>query len=111
MTVGYGEIVVEQPGKPRTTHRPDQFDGGHFNAFVNFHEAVRYGEPVLGTVEQTYRNMELVLEALASAEEGAARQITFRRDRLRSDALPLWRSKRNDPLFDDSKYVSVAADR
>jgi predicted dehydrogenase len=111
MTVGYGEIVVEQPGKPRTTHRPDQFDGGHFNAFVNFHEAVRYGEPVLGTVEQTYRNMELVLEALASAEEGAAREITFRADRLRSDALPLWRSKRNDPLFDDSEYVSVATDR
>lgn len=103
----YREISVHRPGEAAAIYRTGQQDGGHYNAFVNFAEAIKAGEPVVGTVLQTYRNMQIVLDGLAAAAEGTVRQIDPFPSALSASALPLWRSKRPDPLFDDPDYVTV----
>ena len=58
----------------RPDHAPqsidvDRDDGGYEAEFRNLHAAIRDGQPLIGTVEQSYRDMELILRALDSAEE------------------------------------------
>jgi predicted dehydrogenase len=43
--------------------------GGYRGEFMNFYEAVRDGKPVISTVEEGYRDMELILRGLDSAEQ------------------------------------------
>ncbi len=107
MSFGYRQLTVSRPGEPDTVYRTGQTDGGHHNAFVNFAEAIRLGEPVVGTVVQTYRNMQIVLDGLASAEKGEVRAIDPYPSTLSAAALPLWRPAQVDPLFDDPDYVTI----
>lgn len=59
--------------------RPDQppetvvakADGGYYAEFLNFYAALREDQPIVGTVEQSYRDMELILRAIDSAEQAA----------------------------------------
>jgi len=105
LSLGYRELTVHRPGEPTLRYTTGQWDGGHFNAFVNFHEAVRQGGPVIGTVTQTFRNMQIVLDGLASAIDGKAREIDPFPSELSAQGIPLWRRLGGDPLFDDAGYV------
>jgi predicted dehydrogenase len=106
MSFGYRQFRVERPGKPALTYRTGQKDAGHFNAFLNFYEAIRLGAPVLGTVTETFRNMQIVLDGLAAAQQGQAVAIDPWPTALTATGLPLWRPQRADPLFDDAGYVT-----
>jgi predicted dehydrogenase len=44
-------------------------DGGYYGEFLNFHAAIREDQPIVSTVEQGYRDMELILRAIDSAEQ------------------------------------------
>jgi predicted dehydrogenase len=58
-----------RPGQAAETIDADASDGGYYGEFLNFHNAIREGEPVVATLEQSYKDMELMLRALDSAEE------------------------------------------
>ncbi len=107
MSFQYRELSVDRPDEPSATYRTGQLDGGHYNAFVNFAEAIRLGEPVVGTVAQTYRNMQIVLDGLESAANHDVRVIDPYPAQLLATALPLWRPAQADPLFDDPEYVTI----
>lgn len=107
MSFGYRQLTVSRPEEPDAVYRTGQVDGGHFNAFVNFFEAIRLGEPVVGTVAQTFRNMQIVLDGLESARRGVVRAIDPYPSELSATALPLWSPVRSDPLFDNPDYVTV----
>ncbi len=49
-----------------------RFDTGHYNMFLNFHDAVMHDEPIVATVRQSFENMLVVLQALDSAAAGPA---------------------------------------
>jgi predicted dehydrogenase len=105
MTLGRGQVRVDRPGEPAQAYRTKQEDFGHYNAFVNFHEAVRHGAPVLGTVTQTFRNMQIVLDGLAAARSGQSVAIDPYPSALSATPLALWSSLQPDPLFADPDWV------
>lgn len=107
MSFRYRELSVHRPDEPATIYRTGQFDGGHYNAFLNFAEAILLGEPVVGTVAQTYRNMQIVLDGLQAAANNEVCAIDPYPSELSATALPLWSPKQTDPLFDDPKYVTI----
>src|SRR5690606_39824346 len=45
-------------------------DGGYIGEFQNFHEAIVHGAPVVGTLGQSIRGMEIITKALLAAESG-----------------------------------------
>ena len=100
MAVGRGEIRVHDPDGTVELYRVEGSDGGYFNEFLNFAEAVSDGAPVVGTVAQSYRNMEIVLRGIASAREGRAMTIDPWPDPLSAAAVPLWRPAGAADLFD-----------
>lgn len=42
---------------------------GYYGEFLNFYTAIREGAPVVATMEESYKDMELILRAVDSAEE------------------------------------------
>jgi predicted dehydrogenase len=106
LALGRGSVRLHRPGEATASYRTKSEDWGHYNAFVNFHEAVRYHAPVLGTVTQTYRNMQMVLDGLHSAGTGQPVAVDAWPDVLSATPLALWTSIRPDPLFTDDDYVT-----
>ena len=43
-------------------------DGGYYNEFDDFYKGIREGQPVLSTFDESYRDLEIILQALESAE-------------------------------------------
>jgi predicted dehydrogenase len=68
LTVDDNELRLARPGQPTETI-PVEVDPGYYGEFLNFYGALRAGEPVISTVEQGYRDMELILRGLDSAEQ------------------------------------------
>ncbi len=65
-----GALHVLRPDADAASVALDSDDtGGYRGEFVNFYEAVREGKPVIATVEEGYRDMELILRGLDSAEQ------------------------------------------
>lgn len=58
-----------RPGESAQLINSEATDGGYYDEFLNFYEAIRLGQPVIATVEQSYKDMELILRGLDSAEE------------------------------------------
>lgn len=109
ISFGRGEFRLDRPGEEATSYKTAQTDYGHTNAFINFGEAVRNGAEVVGTVAQTWRNMQMVLDALTAAKTGQAVTLDPWPDQLTAEGIALWRSVRPDPLFDDASYVTKTA--
>ena len=80
------------PGKYRAYHR------GYYNELLNFHDAIRYDEPIVGTLTQSIRTMELVLKGLASARSGKVMEMDSLRAPLSAKPLPLWTPRGDDAL-------------
>jgi predicted dehydrogenase len=70
-------------------------DNGYYAELCNFSDAVRHGEPVVGTVAQSVANMLIVLRALDSAEQSAVMAL----DDV-PGGVPLWRPRGATGLFD-----------
>jgi predicted dehydrogenase len=71
-------------------------DNGYFAELCDFADAVRHGEPVVGTIAQSVANMRVVLAALDSAEQSAV--VTL--GSLGDGGVPLWRPRGAAGLFD-----------
>lgn len=68
---------------------PDQ-DGGYTGEFQNFHEAVSHGAPVVGTLAQSVRNMEIITKALKAAETGTVIALDDSPVPLSERPVPMW---------------------
>ena len=99
MTTGWQGTKVYRPDGSVETWRVEDDDGGYYNEFLNFHEAVTGRAPVVGTVAQSWRNMELILSGLDSAERGAVVEIPAWPTELSATAVPLWRPAGRDDLL------------
>jgi predicted dehydrogenase len=75
-------------------------DGGYYNQLLNFYEAIQYDEPIVGTIEQSFANLEVVMRALDSAESGKEVAVTEVPGGARAPAVPLWRPRGASGLFD-----------
>jgi predicted dehydrogenase len=75
-------------------------DGGYYNQFVNFYEAIVYDEPIVGTIEQSFANLVVVMQALDSAESGRVLEVTEIPGGLSESPVPLWRPRGASGLFD-----------
>jgi predicted dehydrogenase len=81
------------------TTRTDVFrgiDNGYYGELCDFADAVRHGEPVVGTIAQSVANMRIVLAALDSADEAAVVPL----DVPVEGGVPLWRPRGAEGLFD-----------
>ena len=99
MTTGWRGTTVYRPDGSVETWRVEDDDGGYYNEFLNFHEAVTGQAPVVGTVAQSWRNMELILSGLDSAARGAVVEIPAWPTELSAIAVPLWRPSGQDDLL------------
>ncbi len=105
MTVGRHRIAVGRPDGAVEEHRVEGADGGYYNEFLNFYDAVVHDEPIVGTVAQSFQNMLIVLRGLDSAEAGRAIALDeapggLADTREPAPAVPLWRPRGADGLFD-----------
>lgn len=102
-----GTLIVTR-GQVRCVHadgtieddRIEPLDSGHYNMFVNFHDALVHQEPAVATVRQGVENMLVVLQALASAEESTPQDVAAAGLPPATDGVPLWRPRGSDGLFD-----------
>jgi predicted dehydrogenase len=91
------------------TTRTDVFrgiDNGYYGELCDFADAVRYGEPVVGTIAQSVANMRIVLAALDSAEQAAVVAL----DASEEGGVPLWRPRGGTGLFDGLPGVQEASE-
>jgi predicted dehydrogenase len=107
----YGtEAVMSTKDGTVTVFRPDvtesysfsNMDGGFYGEFLNFHEAVTRGAPVVGTLVQSIRNMEFVTKGVQSARTGQTITLDDDISTLSEKALPLWM-----PVDSDGFHVDV----
>jgi predicted dehydrogenase len=100
MTVGRDEVRVHRPGGAVERWRIEGADGGYFNELLDFHRAVAGGGPLtVGTAAQSFRNMELILAGLRSAERGETVPLGDWPAPLSTNPVPLWRATAGDDLF------------
>jgi predicted dehydrogenase len=100
MVIANRRVVLHRPDGPVEEHRLAEGDGGYYNEFLNFYDAVVHGAPIVGTIAQSYRNMLVVLKGLESAERGEALALDDAPDGLAAPGVPLWQPRGAAGLFD-----------
>lgn len=104
---GRSTISVWRPDGTVERWKVEMPDGGYYNEFLNFHEAWTGAAPMISTIEQSVRNMELLIQALESAEGGGAQAMSEGPIPLAADAVPLWKPAGAEGLFDSLDGVRV----
>ena len=99
MSIARGGTKIYRPDGTVETFKVQIRDSGYYNEFLNFHEAVALNEPIVGTVLQSYRNMELILSGLASARAGEVVAIDTSISPLSAKGVPLWTPAGGNDLF------------
>ncbi len=108
MSIARGsKISVYRPDGSVERWNVEMPDGGYYNEFLNFHEAWTGAAPMISTIEQSVRNMELLTQALASAETGQEQATAEGPIPLAADAVPLWKPAGAEGLFDGLDGVKV----
>ncbi len=97
LSVKNKRVELHRSKKTAVYDFPDQ-DGGYIGEFQNFHEAVTHGAPVVGTLAQSIRGMELITKALHSAETGETVVLDDAPTRLAARPLPMWMPHGADAL-------------
>jgi predicted dehydrogenase len=90
MTISRNTIRIDRPDQAPEELTVEMEDGGYYNEFLNFHDAVHGKAPLVGTVEQTYRNMQIVDAGIASALTGTVISAERWPVPLSPVAVPLW---------------------
>lgn len=75
-------------------------DGGYYNQFINFHDAIVHDEPIPSDIAQSFANLLVVMQALDSAESQQVVEVTEIPGGLREKPVPLWRPRGASGLFD-----------
>lgn len=89
-----GKLVAEE-------HRVDNTDGGYYNEWRDFHDAIVHDAPIVATVAQSFHNMLIVLRGLDSAEGGGEIDLAPAAPTpLSEKAIPLWWPHGASGLFD-----------
>lgn len=92
-------IVVYRPdGTVETHHVTDPYEG-IYGELLNFSDAIIFGEPVVGTIEQSFRNMQIVLRSLDAAERDTTLPVGGAPAGSPA-GVPLWRPRGAAGLFD-----------
>jgi len=81
-------------------HRVEPTESGHYNMFLNFHDAVMHDEPIVATVRQSFENMLVVMQALESAAGGRQVDVVAVGVPAGTGGVPLWRPRGARGLFD-----------
>lgn len=89
LSVRNKRVELHRPAGTTVYEFPEQ-DGGYIGEFQNFHEAIVEGAPVIGTLAQSVRGMEIITKALHSAETGQTIVLDDSPDHLSARPLPMW---------------------
>lgn len=81
-------------------YRVEPTDSGHYNMFLNFHDAIVHDERMVATVRQSFENMLVVLQALESAEQGHRTEVVAAGVLPPAGGVPLWRPRGASGLFE-----------
>ncbi|HWK80889.1 MAG TPA: Gfo/Idh/MocA family oxidoreductase [Thermomicrobiales bacterium] len=100
MVLARNEVRVATADGTSASYTITQRDGGYYNEFLDFHDAVTAGITPVGTIEQSFRNMELILLGLESARTGSVLQPDPAVCPLVAEAVPLWVPRGADGRFD-----------
>ena len=93
-------VRVLRPDGTNEEHQIETEDLGYYNEWRNFHDALVHGEPVVGTIAQSFHNLLIVMRALDSAEQGVTIDISDAPNGLNEIGVPLWRPRGATGLFD-----------
>ena len=81
-------------------YRVEPTDTGHYNMFLNFHDALVHDEPFGAAVARSFLNMLVVLRALESAERGQPVEVADPGGLPSTGGVPLWRPRGAGELFE-----------
>ena len=95
-----GQVRLIRADGSTEDHRVEPFDTGHYNMWLNFHDAVIHDEPIVATVRQSFENMLVVLQALESATRGHQTDVVAAGVAPGTEGVPLWRPRGARGLFD-----------
>jgi predicted dehydrogenase len=110
LALTYGTVRLHRGDTIEEFHF-EGLEGSYYNELRNFYDAVVHGEPLLGTVAQTYRNMQIVFGGLDGAETGQVTTIEQAPGALSAIAVPLWRPCGASDLFESLPVQLVHEDR
>ena len=100
MVVDQERVEVHRPDGSSEVHSVKGSDGGYYNEFRDFYDAVVHGAPVLGTVTQSVHNLWVIVRGLDSAEGSRAVELADVPGGLSERGVPLWRPHGAAGLFD-----------
>jgi predicted dehydrogenase len=95
-----GQARVIRPDGSIEEYRVEPTDSGHYNMFLDFHDALVHDEPMVATVRQSVENMLVVLQALESAELGRQTEVVSAGVPPATGGVALWRPRGASGLFD-----------
>lgn len=96
-TDGDRQVIRGDPDGTTHTSVLRGIDNGYYGELRNFFDAVRHGDPVVGTVAQSVANMLIILRALDSADRDEALPVERTET---TGGVPLWRPRAATGLFD-----------
>ena len=98
LAIKRGLVRVLRPDGTDEEHHIES-DLGYYNEWLNFHDALVYGEPIVGTIAQSFHNLLIVMRALDSAEQHRAIDLSDAPEGLHAIGVPLWRPRGDGDLF------------
>jgi predicted dehydrogenase len=99
MKITRNDVQVTRGDGATVAYDVENADGGYYNEFLNFHDAIVHDEPIVGTIEQSYHNLLVILRGLDSAEEARSIAIDAPPTGLAALSVPLWRPRGTSELF------------
>ena len=95
-----GQVKLIRADGSTEAYQFEAMDPGQYNMFLNFHDALVHGEPMVATIRQSFENMLVVLRALESAECGRQTEVADAGVPPGTGGVPLWRPRGASGPFD-----------
>lgn len=100
LSVGSEGVKLRRPDGLLDEYTFAGMDGGYYNEFLNFYEAVVFGAPVISDVAQNYKNALAILRALDSAESGQWQEVPEGPGGAQAMSVPLWKPHGASGMFE-----------
>jgi predicted dehydrogenase len=81
-------------------YRVEPIESGHYNMFLNFHDAIVHDEPIVASLRQSVENLLVVWQAIESAEGDCPTDVAAPTLPPSPGGVPLWRPRGARGLFD-----------